>query len=294
MARRPTAPRAGARARQAWGAGVLVAAAALVGIIVVAADGQPLSAPEASDTIDIGSTASTIAVVALGLAFVGGLVIIVLSILTQQRRKPVWPRPRAWWFWPLAFVVALLAYLVIGSALGQQEDPPADGGPEPRPAAESEEADPDPPPWALLALGGVVVIALGGAVMATRRLQAQASSTGAGTDALVSAIDAALADLDGEGDPRAVIIAAYARLLDGFASAGVGRQNAETPFEHLRRGLAELEVRPAPAERLTALFVEARFSTHPLGELERDEAIAAFRAVRDDLARAAPVPAASP
>jgi hypothetical protein len=266
----------------------------LLGIIAVAADGQPLRAPEASDSIDIGSTASTVAVVALGLAFVGGLVIVVLSILAQQRRKPVWPRPRAWWFWPLAFVIALLAYLVIGSALGQQEDPPTDGGPESRQAAESEEDDTDPPPWALLALGGVVVVALGGAVLATRRLQVEAGTTGTGTDALVSAIDAALADLDGEGDPRTVIIAAYARLLEGFAAAGVGRRHAETPFEHLRRGLAELDVRPAPAERLTALFVEARFSTHRLGEGERDEAIAAFRAVRDDLARAAPLTATSP
>ena len=50
------------------------------------------------------------------------------------------------------------------------------------------------------------------------------------------------------------------------------------------RGLAALPMRPGPAERLTDLFLEARFSPHPIGPAERDEAHAALLTARRDLA----------
>ena len=103
-------------------------------------------------------------------------------------------------------------------------------------------------------------------------------------DPLLEALDASIEDLEGEGDPRSAVIAAYARLLDGFERCGLGRRPAETPLEHLRRGLAALPLRPEPAERLTDLFLEARFSPHPIGPAERDEAHAALLTARRDLA----------
>jgi hypothetical protein len=132
-------------------------------------------------------------------------------------------------------------------------------------------------------LGGVVAGALVGAAAMGRRLRQE--QAGQHETAIVrDALDTSLAELELGGDPRAAIVAAYARLLAGFEQCGVERTAAETPLEHLRRGLASVPIRPDPAEELTGLFLEARFSTHPLGEAERDRALRAFRAARDDLA----------
>ena len=77
---------------------------------------------------------------------------------------------------------------------------------------------------------------------------------------------------------------AYRRLLDGLADCGLARADAETPYEHLGRALAELDVAPEPLARLTSLFSEARFSDHVLTSVHKDLAIEAFRAARDCLA----------
>jgi hypothetical protein len=97
--------------------------------------------------------------------------------------------------------------------------------------------------------------------------------------AVVSTIDAMLAD----PDPRAAIIGAYARLLEGLSACGAGRREHEAPFEHLHRVLAVLQVRPEPMRRLTGLFSAARFSTHPPTESDREEALTALRAIASDL-----------
>lgn len=87
-------------------------------------------------------------------------------------------------------------------------------------------------------------------------------------------IDAMLTD----PDPRTGIIGAYAKLLDGLDRAGLARRPEEAPLEHLHRCLALLEVPPAPLERLTDLFVLARFSTHRMHEGHRLDALDALRA----------------
>jgi hypothetical protein len=129
----------------------------------------------------------------------------------------------------------------------------------------------------------VVVAALATALVAGRRLRLTDESRDEQQAPLVDALDASIDALERDGDPRAAVIAAYARLLEGFERSGIGRRPAETPLEHLRRGLAALPMRPEPAERLTALFLEARFSTHPIGPAERDEARASLQDAREGL-----------
>jgi hypothetical protein len=90
-------------------------------------------------------------------------------------------------------------------------------------------------------------------------------------------------DLD---DARAAIIACYLAMEASIAEAGAARGTAETPDELLAR-VAHL-VSAAPAASLTALFYEARFSTHPLAAKHRD---AAERALAE-LAASLPEPAA--
>jgi len=95
----------------------------------------------------------------------------------------------------------------------------------------------------------------------------------------------ALRDLD---DARAAIIACYLAMEESLAEAGAGRGAAETPDELLARAVAAGLVSAAPAARLTALFYEARFSTHPMPAHRRDEAERALA----DLAATLPDPAA--
>ena len=79
----------------------------------------------------------------------------------------------------------------------------------------------------------------------------------------------ALSELD---DARAAIIACYVAMEDSLAEAGAARAAAETPDELLDRAVAGGMVNAAPAGRLSALFYEARFSTHPMPPSRRDDA----------------------
>jgi hypothetical protein len=79
----------------------------------------------------------------------------------------------------------------------------------------------------------------------------------------------ALRELD---DARAAIIGCYVAMEASLAEAGAARGAAETPDELLDRAVGAGLVDAAPAGRLTALFYEARYSTHPMPQARRDEA----------------------
>jgi Domain of unknown function (DUF4129) len=83
-------------------------------------------------------------------------------------------------------------------------------------------------------------------------------------------------------DARAAIIACYLAMERSLAERGTARTLADTPDELLRRATASGLVRGTAAARLTALFYEARFSSHPLGRGQRDAAEQAL----DELAAA--------
>jgi hypothetical protein len=101
---------------------------------------------------------------------------------------------------------------------------------------------------------------------------------------------AALAAID---DARAAIIACYVAMERRLADRGTARGAADTPDELLARAVTAGAVRGGAAARLTALFYEARFSTHPLGAGQRDAASAALDELAGELA-AKPDPAAKP
>ena len=99
---------------------------------------------------------------------------------------------------------------------------------------------------------------------------------------------AAFARLD---DAREAIIACYLAMERSLADRGTARNAADTPDELLNRAVTSGIVHGSAASRLTGLFYEARFSSHPLGPEQRDAA----RQALDDLAaeltsRAEPVP----
>ncbi len=89
---------------------------------------------------------------------------------------------------------------------------------------------------------------------------------------LASAVDSARLALRQLDDARAAIIGCYLAMEDSLAAAGAARGLAETPDELLARAVTADLVSAAPAGRLTALFYEARFSTHPMPPSRRHEA----------------------
>ncbi|HEV2889195.1 MAG TPA: DUF4129 domain-containing protein [Frankiaceae bacterium] len=97
------------------------------------------------------------------------------------------------------------------------------------------------------------------------------------------------ADLDDDADPREAVIACYVRMERALAEAGSPRGATETPLELLRRVLASFAVPEADVRRLTDLFTEARFSSHPVTDEMRHAARRSLGAVSDALtAGAAP------
>jgi Domain of unknown function (DUF4129) len=85
-------------------------------------------------------------------------------------------------------------------------------------------------------------------------------------------------------DARAAIIACYLAMETTLAERGTARGAAGTPGELLTRATGAGLVRGSAAGQLTALFYEARFSSHPLGHRQRDAAERALDELAADLA----------
>jgi len=86
------------------------------------------------------------------------------------------------------------------------------------------------------------------------------------------------------GSPRNAIVACWVSLEDTVAAAGVRPHPAETPAELTARVLSTYAVARNAIDELAALYREARFSEHELGEAQRDRAVAALGRLHDDLA----------
>jgi hypothetical protein len=100
------------------------------------------------------------------------------------------------------------------------------------------------------------------------------------------------AELDTGADAREAVIACYVRMERALADAGSPKRPDESPLELLDRVLGEQDVPAADARRLTDLFSEARFSTHPVTDGMRDAARRSLAAIAGALNRAdAGVPA---
>jgi hypothetical protein len=133
--------------------------------------------------------------------------------------------------------------------------------------------------YALIALLVAAIIIAAIAIWRRRRLWLLSATSPLAEDEdtdtpaeLARAVDSgrlALRELD---DARAAIIGCYLAMEASLAEAGATRAAAETPDELLERAVGAGLVDAAPAGRLTALFYEARFSTHPMARARRDEA----------------------
>jgi hypothetical protein len=84
-------------------------------------------------------------------------------------------------------------------------------------------------------------------------------------------VEAALAVLS-DGSPRNAIVACWMQLEDDAAAMGFERLDAETSSEYVARVVTSASVDPGPITELAALFQEARFSEHDLGDEDRARA----------------------
>jgi hypothetical protein len=103
---------------------------------------------------------------------------------------------------------------------------------------------------------------------------------------LLEVVESGRSALRAVDDARAAIIACYAAMEASLAEHGAARVIADTPDELLTRARAMGIVRGTAAARLTTLFYEARFSSHPLDRGHRDAAGQALAELAAELAEA--------
>jgi Domain of unknown function (DUF4129) len=89
---------------------------------------------------------------------------------------------------------------------------------------------------------------------------------------LLEAVESGQSALRRLDDARSAIIACYVAMEESLARAGTARAAADTPDELLARAAARGLVTGGAAAWLTALFYEARFSTHAMRPTARDAA----------------------
>ncbi|MFD8197949.1 DUF4129 domain-containing protein [Streptomyces sp. NPDC059701] len=96
---------------------------------------------------------------------------------------------------------------------------------------------------------------------------------------LLSAVRSGRRALADAGDARAAVIACYAAMEDALVASGVRRHASDSPADLLTRAAAA-GLAPGPAApRLTALFREARYSSHPMGAPHREAAAEALEEI---------------
>jgi Domain of unknown function (DUF4129) len=91
-------------------------------------------------------------------------------------------------------------------------------------------------------------------------------------------------------DVRNGIVACWVVFEEAAAESHVVKQPAETASAFVVRFLHSLDVDPRPVGQLAQLFLEARFSSHPMADDARPRAEQALAAIHRDLVRSGATP----
>ena len=284
-------------------AGSMIGAAVLLGGVAAAA-GAGRSAPAGEGAFVVPAPASDLIAGAAAAGVVLWLYTLVSGLMdAQPARGQAGEHERRWWS---VLVLVIAALVVVGLVvalllLAKRQHPslrvlPGVPTATARPAAAG--ADRAGPGWPALAIGALTgVLALFAARFARgRRTRYQPARGPAGAtvavtpgpepEQVVAALDLSLDALAREPDPRRAVIAAYGRMDSWLAGTGWGREPWEAPFEHLDRVLGGLGAHAAVARDLAGLFERAKFDVRPCGRDMKEAALAALRALRDDIVAA--------
>lgn len=85
------------------------------------------------------------------------------------------------------------------------------------------------------------------------------------------------------GRPKEAIIRCWLQVQDDVANAGVPVLETETSAEYVQRVISAVSIDPTPIEKLAALYGEARFSKHEMGDERRTQASECLTQVNDAL-----------
>ena len=101
---------------------------------------------------------------------------------------------------------------------------------------------------------------------------------------VIAALDAGLTELsDLDGNPRRAVIACWVRLERAAAAAGTPRQPGDSPTDLVTRLLSAHRVSRSVLDRFARVYREARYATVPIGEDDRQIAVAALSQMRAEL-----------
>ncbi len=294
-----------------------VVALAVLALLLFATLLGAASSSSSSATLNPGmaSQIMTTAVTLVGLLLVGLVVMLLVSVMGKPSdSRTQWKGKQRTW------VVLLIPILlgVIAELLGllvhphkptthHQVLPATSGGPppdtSPRPSKVKFESGTAGDTIAVVLF--VVVVVMVGGWFAQRRLRRSGrfslleaeplqSVLGDRSDLASTLASIEIPDPSKEADPRRAVVAAYLAMTHGAAAAGSSRRNDETPAEFLQRLLLSLGVSHGGAERLTRLFERARYSSMPVDESLRRDAIGALAEVEAELRSYAAASAGEP
>ena len=195
----------------------------------------------------------------------------------------------------LGYALALVAFLAIVTywqdlsamvrGTGQEPLIPSDGGSANQHGA--TESD-DPATGAIvLAIAILVFLAAGMAVPLMRFLRAmtrKGPTPQPSTRALAAqAVGRAVRVLQEGGDYRKAVIRCYSELIAVLAAKGIRGQEHLTAREIEGLALEKVGLSRGSVDALTAVFEEARYSTHDIGPGQRDAAVGALESIKREL-----------
>lgn len=269
------------------GAGSLAVALALLALVALASTAQ-LDSGEAFSSSELAVVVVLLGVVAVLVIGVGAVAFgSGYAIFGDNRRKLI----------AALLTTALLAAVI--ALLLAPVDAPRDGGGggglsrrprEPGPADDYFRlGDNAFAAIAVAVIAGVALLAAAlvvlGAKGLTQRRRGTLVEPEDEDEAMMQAVEESLDDLRRERDVRRAIIACYARMERALERAGSARRPAEAPFEYLVRVLERITANGRAARALTELFERAKFSTEPMGERDKQEAIGALELLRAEVSQ---------
>ena len=105
------------------------------------------------------------------------------------------------------------------------------------------------------------------------------------SDELMEKIELAMKDLKEGKKVHDVIIRAYEEMCRILSGSGVDGEDSMTPREFQQAVISQTGIRQEPVAKLTALFEEARYSSHPIDDSKRAEALLALRDLKKEMER---------
>jgi hypothetical protein len=217
----------------------------------------------------------------------------------KRRRRPVGSEldelgPSLWTAGKTAAVVVLalavfcIAMLPLPSRPSAPTGAPAGLKPAATPGPTSREAgraaDSFNLGWLVLPLV-LTLTALTPAAVLIRRRRLQRDVEHSDEPSELGVVRASIAALESEHEPRRAILRAYMQMESAFRDVEIARARDETASEFLARTTQRVPQSAGAAAELTERFEEARFSTHPLTQTDRDRALASLRRVEQELTR---------